>query len=125
VPRDKFGLLVAARGSVRNPRPRRLEEVRIYTGMPSSSKEPKTNAAHKRQRRAWEEQGVKVVARPLRYPKGWPAQKAIEKGVDVAGKYLRLDRYPLWCHHLDRRDYESVPDHRVVTRHLGAARPET
>lgn len=164
----KFGLLVATRGSVRNPRPRRLEEVRIYTGAPSSSKEPKANAAHMRQRRAWERQGVKVVARPLRYPKGWPSRKAVEKGVDVAlavdlvfnaarrrydvgivastdtdllpaleavcelrrawgqplvevtywaplAKRLRLDGYALWCHRLDRSDYESVRDRRNYT----------
>jgi NYN domain-containing protein len=28
--------------------------------------------------------GVTVVQRPLRYPKAWPAEKAQEKGVDVA-----------------------------------------
>jgi NYN domain len=27
---------------------------------------------------------VTVVQRPLRYPKAWPAEKAQEKGVDVA-----------------------------------------
>ncbi|HEX6674710.1 MAG TPA: NYN domain-containing protein [Actinomycetes bacterium] len=168
-----FGLLVAARGPVRSSRPRRLEEVRIYTGMPSSSKEPKTNAAHKRQRHAWEEQGVKVVARPLRYPKGWPSQRAVEKGVDVAlavdlvfnaarrrydvgivastdtdllpaleavcelrrawgtprievtcwsplAKRLRVDGHALWCHRLDRHDYESVRDPRNYARAEGS-----
>jgi uncharacterized LabA/DUF88 family protein len=165
----RFGLLLAARSSARDPRPRRLEEVRIYTGTPSSSKEPKTSAAHMRQRQAWERQGVKVLARPLRYPKGWPSQKAVEKGVDVAlavdmvfnaarrrydvgivastdtdllpaleavselrsaqgqpqvevtcwsplAKRLRLHSYPLLCHRLDRRDYESVRDQRNYTR---------
>jgi hypothetical protein len=80
----QFGELVTSRGSGRTQRPRQLEEVRIYTGTPSSSKEPKANAAHMKQRAAWESQGVKVFARPLRYPRNWPVEKALEKGVDVA-----------------------------------------
>src|SRR6266508_546274 len=54
------------------------------TGTPSSSKEPKANAAHMKQRAVWESQGVKPFTRPLRYPRNWPAEKAQEKGVDVA-----------------------------------------
>jgi uncharacterized LabA/DUF88 family protein len=80
----QFGELVVSRSSARSPRPRQLEEVRIYTGTPSSSKHPKANAAHMKQRASWESQGVKVFARPLRYPRNWPAEKALEKGVDVA-----------------------------------------
>jgi uncharacterized LabA/DUF88 family protein len=37
-----------------------------------------------KQRTAWERRGVKVFARPLRYPRKWPSEKALEKGVDVA-----------------------------------------
>ncbi len=80
----KFGELVASRTSARNPRPRQLDEVRIYAGTPSSSKEPKANAARLKQRAAWEKQGVKPFTRPLQYPKGGPPQKGREKGVDVA-----------------------------------------
>jgi NYN domain len=37
-----------------------------------------------KQRTAWGRDGVKVFARPLRYPKNWPYEKPLEKGVDVA-----------------------------------------
>ncbi len=159
----KFGELVTSRTSARNPRPRQLDEVRIYAGTPSSSKEPKANAAHLKQRTAWEKQGVKPFTRPLQYPRGGPSLKGREKGVDVAlavdlvfnaarrhydvavvastdtdllpaleavcelrrawgepqlevtcwstlTKRLRVDGYNLWCHHLDRADYESIRD---------------
>jgi len=65
---------------------RELREVRLYTGRPSASYQPKTYGAHMRQCRSWETAGVTVVHRPLRYqsPDGRPEQK----GVDVA---LALD----------------------------------
>jgi len=34
-------------------------------------------------RDAWQQDGVIVVQRPLRYPKAWPAEKAQDKGADV------------------------------------------
>jgi len=80
----KFGELVASRASAKNPRPRQLDEVRIYAGTPSSSKEPKANAAHLKQRAAWEKLGVKPFTRPLQYLRGGPSSKGREKGVDVA-----------------------------------------
>jgi uncharacterized LabA/DUF88 family protein len=64
--------------------PRELSEVRVYTGRPDSTKDPKTYGAHRRQCAAWEKLGVKVVARTLRYPRKWPAERAQEKGIDVA-----------------------------------------
>lgn len=64
--------------------PRELEEVRVYTGRPDSTKDPKSYGAHMRQCSVWERNGVIVRARALRYPPGWPAQRAEEKGVDVA-----------------------------------------
>ena len=33
---------------------------------------------------AWESGGARVISRPLRYPRGWPAERAQEKGVDIA-----------------------------------------
>jgi uncharacterized LabA/DUF88 family protein len=60
-----------------------LHEVRVYTGRPDSSKNPKGYAAHMRQCAAWEAQGVKVVARALRYPPDYPDRKPEEKGIDV------------------------------------------
>lgn len=61
-----------------------LHEVRIYTGRPESSKQPKPYGANLRQCAAWEKAGARVIARTLRYPPDWPATKEEEKGIDVA-----------------------------------------
>jgi uncharacterized LabA/DUF88 family protein len=63
---------------------RSVLQVRIYTGRPESSKEPKTYAAHMKQCAAWERTGALVISRTLRYPPNWPTEKAEEKGIDVA-----------------------------------------
>ncbi len=63
---------------------RTFTEVRVYSGRPNPSKDPKTYGAHRRQTAAWEKQGVTVKTRALRYPYDWPKSKAEEKGVDVA-----------------------------------------
>ena len=63
---------------------RALTEVRVYTGQPSSSKDPKTYAANRRQSAAWEKDGVIVRSRTLRYPRDWPKSRSQEKGIDVA-----------------------------------------
>ncbi len=62
---------------------RLLNEVRIYTGRPDSSKEPKTYSARMRQCDAWKRAGAIVIPRALRYPSDWPKAKARQKGVDV------------------------------------------
>lgn len=62
---------------------RTLSEVRVYTGRPSSTKDPKSSSAHMKQCAAWQANGATVIARPLRYPSGWPEDKAREKGIDV------------------------------------------
>ena len=56
----------------------RLEEVRVYTGRPDATKEPKTYAANMRQCHAWEKGGATVIHRALKYPPDWPASKAEE-----------------------------------------------
>ena len=63
---------------------RALHEVRIYTGRPDSSKQPRAYAAHMRQCAVWEKAGAFVVPRTLRYPPNWPESRAEEKGIDVA-----------------------------------------
>ena len=60
-----------------------LHEVRIYTGRPESSKQPRAYGAHMRQCAVWERAGAIIVPRTLRYPPDWPASKAEEKGIDV------------------------------------------
>ena len=61
-----------------------LMGVRVYTGRPDPTRDPKTYAAHMRQCAKWEAGSAHVVWRQLRYPRGWPRLKAEEKGVDVA-----------------------------------------
>jgi len=62
----------------------KLQQVRVYTGRPDSTKEPKTYAAHIKQCAAWVRDGAEVAFRTLRYLPDWPASKPEEKGIDVA-----------------------------------------
>jgi uncharacterized LabA/DUF88 family protein len=78
-PRRLAELLVA-----RRRRPSTLARVRVYRGLPDASLQPKAYAANERQAAAWLRSGVEVLRRPLRYPADFPAQRAEEKGVDVA-----------------------------------------
>lgn len=61
-----------------------LHEVRIYTGRPDSAKSPKSYSAHMKQCAAWINAGAIVISRTLKYPPNWPAERAQEKGIDVA-----------------------------------------
>lgn len=61
-----------------------LAGVRVYRGMPDASKDPKGYGACRAQVAAWSRlPGVVPVTRPLRYPAGYPQEKAEEKGIDV------------------------------------------
>lgn len=64
---------------------RQLQEVRVYRGLPDSTRDPKAYGAARRQIAVWERDPLtRVFSRALRYPLGWPQEKAQEKGVDVA-----------------------------------------
>ena len=76
----KLGRAIATRGPV----PRDLTQVRVYTGRPASSKQPRPYAAHMKQCATWARSGVHVTYRTLRYPRNWPRERAEEKGIDVA-----------------------------------------
>jgi len=81
-----------------------LAEVRVYRGQPAPSRQPAAAAANSRQTVAWERLGqVTVIRRPLRYPRNWPAEPAIEKGIDVR---LAVD--------LVRLAYENAYDVGIV-----------
>ena len=61
-----------------------LHQVRMYRGLPSSAKDAKGYGAARRQIAAWDKLPfVVVTARPLRYPRDYPASKPEEKGIDV------------------------------------------
>ena len=78
-----LGRLIAGRGGP-NDAPCTLSDVRIYSGEPDARRDPRTYAAHRRQAQRWALDGATVIARSLRYPRGWPAVPAQEKGIDVA-----------------------------------------
>jgi uncharacterized LabA/DUF88 family protein len=74
----KLGQLLVNRDSNRD-----LVEVRAYRGQPDAALDSKGYGANFRQCAAWERAGATVITRPLRYPAGWPAERAEEKGIDV------------------------------------------
>ncbi len=79
----RYGMLLAGRMPLGESAPRELKEVRVYTGVPSSSKDSKSYGAHRKQTASWTKAGAAVVAHPLRYPKEWPDARPQQKGVDV------------------------------------------
>jgi len=69
----------------RSPYNRELTGVRIYRGIPDSTKDPKGYGACQRQVASWRQTPeVEAITRTLRYPQNWPADKPQEKGIDVA-----------------------------------------
>jgi uncharacterized LabA/DUF88 family protein len=69
----------------RSPFDRQLDEVRLYRGIPDSTKDPKGYSASQRQIAEWSElPKTRVITRTLRYPYGWPREKPEEKGIDVS-----------------------------------------
>lgn len=77
----KMGQIIAARSSSSGTRT--LTGVRVYTGQPDSSKDPKGYGAKRKQLAAWQTRGATVIKRTLRYPHDWPSRKPEEKGIDV------------------------------------------
>ncbi len=63
---------------------RTISQIRMYRGLPDSAKQPGSHGAATSQNSKWESlPNVKVKARPLRYPPGFPKFKPMEKGIDV------------------------------------------
>ena len=63
-----------------------LVRVEIHRGLPSQTRDAASYAANRRQSAAWKKENPAVVfplLRPLRYPRAYPAEPAVEKGVDV------------------------------------------
>ncbi len=90
-----------------------LTSVRVYRGRLSPDHQLAAARASDRQAAQWErDRRVTVVRRQLRYPKGWPAEPAQEKGIDVA---LAVDFVRLACENaydvgiLFSRDTDLVP----------------
>lgn len=64
------------------PEERTVADVRVYWGRPSQERDPKGYAASRRQVAVWEEQGVTIINRTLRY-RGY-STPPLEKGIDVS-----------------------------------------
>lgn len=61
-----------------------ISQIRMYRGLPDSTKQPGSHGAATSQISNWESSpNVAVTTRPLRYPPGFPKFKPIEKGIDV------------------------------------------
>jgi hypothetical protein len=79
---NAFAQLLAEKG----PADRVVSFIGIYRGQPDPRRDPRTHAAHMRQRQAWEAQCgplLRVKTRALRYLSGRPLSEADEKGIDV------------------------------------------
>lgn len=64
----------------------RLVAVEIFRGHPSPTHDPVGFAANRRQSAAWRAEAPAIVSprtRPLRYPRSFPAEPPVEKGIDV------------------------------------------
>ena len=78
---DALGRLIVRMG---HDTDRVLHQVRVYRGLPDSTRDPKGYGAASRQIAAWRKQPlVEVATRPFRYPPDYPASRAQEKGIDV------------------------------------------
>jgi uncharacterized LabA/DUF88 family protein len=63
-----------------------LVAIEIFRGLPSSKHDPTGYAANRRQAAAWKAEAGELITphmRPLRYPRNFPNEPAVEKGVDV------------------------------------------
>jgi hypothetical protein len=94
-----------------------LNEVRVYSGRPDPTKDPRTHAAHMKQCAAWSRGGAHVITRQLRYPREWPNLKAQEKAIVVglnsprtAKRRLRVPGYSLYCYWIDAGLYGTIAD---------------
>ncbi len=122
-------LLAAANG--RGKGGGELVRVEIHRGLPSQRYDPTGYAANRRQSAAWEAERRGIVIpklRPLRYPRNYPAEPAVEKGVDVqlaAGaieaSLTKLCDVAIIMSH----DTDLLPVPETISRVLGGHRVET
>lgn len=79
-----LGRLIVDR-RIANGLPSELAQIRVYRGRPSPDRQSAAAAANDRQTATWTRSPEVVVnRRPLRYPRQWPTEPAMEKGIDVA-----------------------------------------
>jgi hypothetical protein len=108
-----------------------LVAVEIFRGLPSPRRDPMGYAANRRQAAARRAEGPGLVIphiRPLRYPRNYPAEPPVEKGVDVelavaaVGSALRgsCDVAIVFSH-----DSDLLPVPEAIARLVGPRHVET
>lgn len=108
-----------------------LARVEIHRGLPSQKRDRTGYAANRRQSAAWINENPSVVIprlRPLRYPRNYPADPAVEKGIDVQLAVGALewtltkqcDVAVIFSH-----DTDLLPVPEVITRLVGRDHVET
>lgn len=108
-----------------------LAGIEVFRGQPSPRLDRLGYLANRRQAAAWRAEApdlVTVRSRPLRYPPGFPAERPIEKGVDVelavraieATLLRRCDVAIVFSH-----DADLLPVPEAIARLAGPDRVET
>jgi uncharacterized LabA/DUF88 family protein len=120
-----------AAGNDRGAQGAQLVRVEVHRGLPSQKYDAMSYAANRRQSAAWMKENPEVVIprmRPLRYPYNYPAEPAVEKGIDVQLAVSavemtltkRCDVAVIFSH-----DTDLLPVPEVITRLVGKGRVET
>ena len=101
---------------------RNLAQVRLYDGLPSSSRNPKGYSAHMRRVGAWKNAGVEVITRPLRYLNdGTISQKGVDVLIAIDIVTLAIDsQYDTAI--LASMDTDLIPPLEYVSRSLKLAK---
>jgi len=108
-----------------------LVRVEIHRGMPSQKHDPTGYSANRRQSAAWMKEAPDIVIprlRALRYPRDYPTEPAVEKGVDVnlavaVIEHLLTNRCDVAI--IFSHDTDLVPVPQAITRLSSATQVET
>jgi len=108
-----------------------LVRVEVHRGLPSQRYDSTGYAANRRQSAAWEAERPGIVVprlRPLRYPRDYPAEPAVEKGVDVQLAVNAIEAsLTKQCEVaiIVSHDTDLLPVPETISRLLGGHRVET
>lgn len=108
-----------------------LVRVEVHRGLPSQRYDSTGYAANRRQSAAWEAERPGIVVprlRPLRYPRNYPAEPAVEKGVDVQLAVNAIEAsLTKQCEVaiIVSHDTDLLPVPETISRLLGGHRVET
>lgn len=126
----KLGRILAA-GNGRGPAGSELVKVEVHRGLPSQKHDQIGYAANRRQASAWVSENPGIVfpkLRPLRYPRNYPEEPVVEKGVDVQLAVAAVesvlttlaDVAIIFSH-----DTDLLPVPELIARTVGAEHVET